>query len=244
MRVLITRPRDDAGRLAEALRPMGIEPLLEPLFRIDHPGGPKLDLDGVQALLVTSANGVRAFAARDDRRDLTVYAVGDASARAAAEVGFADVESASGDVEDLARLVRRRLDPAQGAVFHAAGTRVAGDLAGMVEEAGFTYRRAVLYEARAADGFSAATVQALKAGTVDGALFFSPRTATCFVDLVRKSGLAGACERIIAFCLSPAVAGKANALTWREICVAAQPDQAALLAAVFSRRGGARGSSR
>ena len=240
MRVLITRPRDDAERLAEALRPMGIEPLMEPLFQIDRTGGPKLDLDGVQALLVTSANGVRAFAARDDRRDLTVYAVGDASARAAAEVGFADVESASGDVAALARLVRRRLDPAQGAVFHAAGTRVAGDLAGMLEEAGFTYRRAVLYEARAADELSAATVQALKAGTVDGALFFSPRTAACFVDLVRKGGLAAACERIIAFCLSPAVAAKANALTWREICVAAQPDQAALLAAVFSRRGGAR----
>ena len=186
MRVLITRPRDDAERLAEALSPMGIEPLLEPLFHIDHTGGPKLDLDGVQALLVTSANGVRAFAARDRRRDLTVYAVGDASAQAAAEAGFADVESASGDVEDLAHLVRRRLDPARGAVFHAAGTTVAGDLAGMVEEAGFTYRRAVLYEARAADGFSAATVQALKAGTVDGALFFSPRTAACFVDLVRK----------------------------------------------------------
>ncbi len=109
------------------------------------------------------------------------------------------MESASGDVEALARLVRRRLDPARGAVFHAAGTRVAGDLAGMVEDAGFTYRRAVLYEARAADGFSAATVQVLKAGTVDGVLFFSPRTAQCFVDLVRKGGLAGACERIIAF---------------------------------------------
>jgi uroporphyrinogen-III synthase len=102
----------------------------------------------------------------------------------------------------------------------------------------------VLYEARAADGFSAATVQTLKAGTVDGVLFFSPRTAQCFVDLVRQGGLAGACGRIIAFCLSPAVAGKANALTWREICVAAHPDQAALLAAVLSRRGGARGPSR
>ncbi len=242
MRLLITRPRDDGERLAEILRGKGIEPLLEPLFRIDRMVGPTLDLDGVQALLVTSANGARAFAARDDRRTLPVYAVGDASARAAAEVGFADVESASGDVEALARLVRRRLDPARGAVFHAAGTRMAGDLAGMVEEAGFTYRRAVLYEAHAAEEFSTATVQALKAGTVDGALFFSPRTAACFVDLVGKGGLAGACERIIAFCLSPAVAAMANALTWRETCVAARPDQAALLAAVFSRRGGAQGT--
>ena len=51
-----------------------------------------LDLDGVQALIATSANGVRAFAARDPRRSLPVCAVGDATARAASDAGFADVE--------------------------------------------------------------------------------------------------------------------------------------------------------
>ena len=87
-RVMLTRPREDAHTLAEALAERGIVPVLEPLMTIEHIAGPALDLDGVQALLVTSANGVRAFANRDPRRHPPVVAVGDATARAAAEAGF------------------------------------------------------------------------------------------------------------------------------------------------------------
>src|SRR4051794_41252334 len=83
--------------------------------------GPPLDLEGVQALLCTSANGVRATAARTTRRDLPVLAVGDATARAARDVGFAHVESAGGDVEGLARLAARRLDSAARRLPPSAG---------------------------------------------------------------------------------------------------------------------------
>ena len=62
MRVLITRPEDDARPLAERLAARGIEALVEPLLIIVPVAGAELDLDGVQALLVTSANGARALA--------------------------------------------------------------------------------------------------------------------------------------------------------------------------------------
>ena len=89
MRVWITRPAEDAARLAEAIRAQGIEVLIEPLIRIVFADGPPLALAGAQALLATSANGVRAFARRGQQRDVLVLAVGDASARAAREEGFA-----------------------------------------------------------------------------------------------------------------------------------------------------------
>jgi len=83
MRVLITRPREDAAPLAARLAAKGIDSLIEPLLLIHLLPGAPLDLAGLQGLLVTSANGVRAFAARQPDRDIPVYAVGDASARAA-----------------------------------------------------------------------------------------------------------------------------------------------------------------
>ena len=57
MRLLITRPREDAEPLAEILRRRGIEVILEPLLEVTYDDGPGVDLDGVQALLVTSAAG-------------------------------------------------------------------------------------------------------------------------------------------------------------------------------------------
>src|SRR5690348_13331331 len=101
---LVTRPEADAQALAEALAARGVEPVIEPLLQIGFREGAAPDLAGAQALLFTSANGARACAAASPRRDLPVLAVGDATARAARELGYVRVESAGGDVEDLARL--------------------------------------------------------------------------------------------------------------------------------------------
>ena len=167
MRILVTRPRDDAEGFAEKLRARGHAVLIEPLLDIRHLPGVTVDLDGVQALLFTSANGVRAFAAASPRRDLGVLAVGDATAAAARAVGFNAVQSAGGNVEDLARLAIAVLRPANGALFHAAGSAIAGDLSGRLEAAGFSVRRAVLYRAETATALTAETRAALASGAVD-----------------------------------------------------------------------------
>ncbi len=232
MRLLVTRPREDAEALAGLLRERGIETLVEPLLEIEFTGAAGIDLLGVQALLATSANGVRALARSEGRRDLPLFAVGDATARAAAEAGFTAVVSAAGDVEDLARLVSRRLDADRGTLVHVAGTRIAGDLAGILEASGFTCRREVLYRARPASRLSPAAIGEMEAGTLDGGIFFSPRTAATFASLVGEGGLAEALGVMTAFCLSPAVAEKAGALPWRRLVVAERPDQESLLAAI------------
>ena len=103
-RLLVTRPAEDAGPLVAALKEIGAEATVEPLLAIVFHPGPPLDLQGVQALLVTSANGARAFARRNAERALRVLTVGEASARESRALGFATVESASGDVAALARL--------------------------------------------------------------------------------------------------------------------------------------------
>ena len=138
MKILVTRPRADAEDLAKLLQARGHEVVLEPLLDIAMLPGEAVPADGVQALLFTSANGVRALLARNDGnisalRNLAVYTVGDATARSAKEAGFGDVHSASGDVKSLAALVSARVRPAVGPLLHIAGSDVAGDLAGLLD---------------------------------------------------------------------------------------------------------------
>ncbi len=236
MRLLLTRPIEDAEPLAAALEELGHEAVFAPLMSITDvdvaAGGPDLDMDGAQALLITSANGIRAFARRTSRRDIAVYAVGDASARAAQDLGFAEVRSAAGDVDALAALVRDEVDPGAGALVHIAGTHIAGDLSGLLEAAGFDVHRQVLYRATAAEKLSPVTVDELKSGTLDGVLLFSPRTAGLFVKLAGGAGLEEACRPLVAFCLSQAVADNAGALPFHRVVVASEPNQQALLDAL------------
>lgn len=229
-RVLVTRPADDAASLLAALAERGIEASLAPLLTIRFIDGAALNLTGVQALLMTSANGVRALARRSRERGLPVLAVGDATARAARELQFTDVVSAAGDVDGLAELALERLDPDGGALLHPAGSKVAGDLAGRLAEAGFDYRREVLYRAETPDALPPAAAAGLHAGSFDGVLLYSPRTGASFRRLVADAGLADSLARVSAYCLSANVAAEVASLPWARVLTAGRPEQAALLA--------------
>lgn len=230
MRALVTRPLPEAEALARKLEARGIEAMIEPMLEIHFRGEAHgLDLEGVRALLVTSANGVRALARATVRREVPVFAVGEASARAAREAGFRSVESARGDAPALVELVARRLKPAGGRLLHASGAHLARDLAGPLRAKGFEVRRQVLYETRPARAFSPGLAKAFQEGAIDFVLFFSPRSASTFASLVRKADLAGGLRRVDAFFLSPAVAEAAGALAWRGVWIAPRPEEEALL---------------
>lgn len=236
MKAIVTRPREDAAALVSALAQRGVDALLAPMLTIRAaPDAARLlaeRLAGAQAVLFTSANGVRAFAAASPRRELPVLAVGDASAAAARMAGFRTVASAGGDVADLVELVTAHLSPQGGALLHAAGATLAGDLAGALAAHGFTVHRATLYEAIPAAALAPEVAAAMRRGEADLALFFSPRTATTFVRLAAAAGVGTACRAIVAVALSPAVAAALAALSWRAVRIASRPGQDDLLAAL------------
>src|SRR5207237_4563744 len=96
MRLLLTRPREDAQTLAKTLKLRGHHPVIAPLLQIRFTPGPEISLIGVQAVIATSANGVKAFAARSQNRDLPVFAVGPQTAETATQLGFPEVICAKG----------------------------------------------------------------------------------------------------------------------------------------------------
>ena len=232
LRALVTRPRADAESVAAALAARGILAIIEPLLEIHYRGEPTPDLAGIQAILCTSANGVRALARLTRERALPLFAVGEASAARARDEGFARVESAGGSLADLAGLVRDRLDPAAGRLLHIAGSVVAGDLVGALRAEGFAVDRTVLYEAHPAAGLSAASMRPLAAGIVDFALFFSPRTASIFVRLAERADVAEALGTVAAISISASADAALEPLRFRERHVAERPDQPSLLVAL------------
>ncbi len=236
MKALVTRPAEDAATVAAALTARGIEPMLAPMLRIEPEpsGAARLGgaLAGVQAVLFTSANGIRAFAHASKRFELPAYCVGEASAAAARIAGFRTVANAGGDVGDLAALVAARLAPGNGALLHAAGRDTAGDLVSALAAKGFTLRRVELYRAVAADAFAPDIEAALRRGEVAMALFFSPRTAETFVRLATAAGLAERSSNMTAVCLSRNVAAALSGLPWRAVATAHAPNLTALLAAL------------
>lgn len=229
MRVLVTRPRLDADTTVVELAARGHTHVVAPLFAVTFYTDKVVNLDGVQAILITSANGVRALTKVTDRREFPIMAVGTASASVARDSGFNNVISAGGDVEALAELVAALLSPTDGPLLHVAGSVIARGLAERLGATGFTLNRVVIYNAEPVKQIPSAMEDALRSGTLDAALFYSPRSAAQFVRLLKRAKLTDACGNMLAVALSQPVADKLTPVRFSEVRVAAKPDQTSLL---------------
>jgi uroporphyrinogen-III synthase len=209
MRLLVTRPEPDALKLRAALEELGHEATVEPLLQVSFENCDAVDFEGVQAVIATSRNALRALRshpARGVARALPLFAVGKATAEAARALGFGTVVTGAGTVHELVTHIVSVADPANGLLLHLAGDRLAGDLKGELEQQGFRVLQPVVYRTAAISSFSADTLEQLASGEIDGVILLSPRTATIYAALMAKHGLTSIARELVHFCLSEAVA--------------------------------------
>jgi len=230
MRILVTRPLEDGLEIARHLAARGHQALLAPLLEPRFHEGPLLEeagreLDNVQAVLATSANGIRALAPRTARRDLPVFAVGPQTAQEARKSGFSNVRSADGDANSLAQATMGWATQ-QGVLLHVCAQDAPGSLAQMLGEGGFTVRRCALYAIEPAPQLPAEARAVLQEGALDAVMFFSPRTARIFAALAHDLPTDG----LAALCISPATAQALGAIGFARVAVAQHPNQQAMLA--------------
>jgi len=233
VRLLLTRPEPDAQRSAAALRAQGHDVIVAPLLRIEPAADAQIGAGPWAAILITSANAAHAVVSHEcvtQLRALPVFAVGRRSAEAMAAAGFAEVTSANGNVNDLARLVAARLQPAAHLLYLAGADRSA-DLAGDLRTRGFVVETVVIYRAIAATCLPPAAALALASG-IDGVLHFSCRSAEAFVETARAAGVLESALRAAHFCLSAQVVEPLAKAGAADIRVAERPNEAALLALI------------
>ena len=214
--VWVTRARPGADRTAERLSALGFTPVVAPLLAI-RALPVHLDLTAVEALAFTSRNAVKVFAERSPLPSVPVFAVGDATAAAARQAGFADVRSAGGDLSALAALIRA--EAAGLSILHPCATEPAGDLAALVGDAARVAALAV-YEAQ--------VIATVGPHHWDAVLIHSPRAGRALAAGLGREQAKGR----LAVALSPAAAAPLERLPFAGIRVAAAPTEDALLAAL------------
>lgn len=122
-RILILRPQPGADATAARARALGLEARLVPLFAPEPVAWTPPEPENVDALLLTSAHAARLAGPGLARyRALPAYAVGQATARALEQAGFAGVVAGSADGSAIAARIaadgHRRL-------LHLAGATIA-----------------------------------------------------------------------------------------------------------------------
>lgn len=215
--VWITRAEPGASATARRVEALGWTGLVAPLLEARALSDVSIDLSDISAMAFTSAQGVRAFTALSDAR-LPAFTVGDATAEAARAAGFADVQSADGDVAALAALIARA---GPGPILHAGARHPAGDLVGDLAARGLPARAVALYDTVPVDPAPALA----RLPEISTVLVHSPKAATLLADLLTTHPT----PNLRLLTLSDAVAGPLRALENATIAVAPFPNEASLL---------------
>lgn len=231
MRVLVFRPLEDAERSAQTLRERGKDPVVAPLFQV-LPSGEKPPRGPFDALVLTSANAVPSLESlpKSWRDTVPAFCVGARTAETAGKLGFA-ADSARGGRAELLALILERLPKGQKLLF-VAGRDRHEDLPQQLRDAGHEVTIWTAYEAKAVEALPAPAADALRDGSADAALHYSPRSAQVFFDLAAKAGLTEQARSLPQLGLSAEVAAPLISAGSDTVLVAEHPEEAALFAAL------------
>ena len=231
MRFLVTRPVDEAERVAALLHARGHDVVLAPLLRIETIENADFGPGPWAGILLTSANALRALAPhrRNELSSLPVFAVGSRTAEAARTAGFSNIIAAEGNAADLAPLTAERLGHVRAPLLYLAGNDRARDLAGDFDTHNIPVQTVVVYRAVAASRLPPAARQTLQADSLDGVLHYSRRSAAIFLDCATADGLTEQARALTHYCLSVRVAEPLIAAGASDIGIASRPEDSALL---------------
>jgi len=206
--VLVLRPEPGASATVERARELGLNAIAVPLFEIEPVAWQIPDAAGFDGLLLTSANAVRYAGDRlQELRGLPIYAVGEATAKAARGAGLDVAATGDDGVDRLLGSIEANLN-----LLHLCGE-------GRREPA----------EARQkivpVPVYSAKAVEAPNLRIANGAvaLIHSPRAGRRFAELVRERGS-------VSIAAISSAAAEAVGNGWQAVETADRPTDDALLA--------------
>jgi uroporphyrinogen-III synthase len=215
--LLVLRPEPGASVTVAAARGMGLDAVAAPLFVVrpvtwTPPTAPP------PALLMTSAAAARhAGTAVAAYRGLPLYAVGEATARAARDAGFANITVGEGGIDAI---LARAVEDEVAGLLHLVGREHQPPAVVAIP-----IERRIVYAADAVDRLPEAARGILPRAV---ALLHSSRAAATFARLVDHAALP---RDLIDIAAISAAARASVGVGWRTEATAALPNDAALLAA-------------
>jgi uroporphyrinogen-III synthase len=232
--VWITRTRDGAERTAKAIAAFGFDTVIAPVMEA-VPAKAHIAPDSFDALVVTSGNAVTAFCEMCERRDMTVYCVGDRTCKIAADNGLDNAKSASGDVSALFDFICA--DAAKSTrLLYAAPHDPAAPLADWLKDQGYAVTQVTAYETRLVEP----EIKDTDFPRITHILIHSPRAGAAAAQALVRRARNAKPDSLIFICISEAAwqavhdeiekAGGENSIAGRVIRrISAFPDEASML---------------
>ena len=217
MHILLTRPLEDSAEMIFKFKSLGHQVSHLPLLIIDKVNYNDSNFLDSKAIIFTSANAVKFLNTRTIDKNLQCFCVGNATEKKAKSVGFQNIITAGGNVQNLKELILQNFDQKDGKIIYVCGEIISLDLDQQLLKEGYNIKKIVNYRTIDNENFNENFIKELKLNIPDIVYVYSQNSALSFLKFIKIYQMDRLWLDTNLMCIGEKTSSILNEIKWKKI---------------------------
>jgi uroporphyrinogen-III synthase len=217
MHILLTRPLEDCSEMILKLKSLGHQVSHLPLLNINKANYEEIDFSEYGGIIFTSANAVKFLDLKNIDKKTFCFCVGGATEKKVRSVGFQNVITADGNVENLKELILQNFNQKDGKLVYVSGDIVSADLEQQLLKEGYYIKRIINYRTSHNEKFDEDFVKELKLKIPDIVYIYSQNSALSFLNFIKITQSERHWMNTNLMCIGEKTSSILNEIKWKKI---------------------------
>ncbi len=217
MHILLTRPLEDCSEMILKFRSLGHQVSHLPLINVEPLKYEEIKFSDYKSIIFTSTNAIKFLDFKRIDKKLLCFCVGSATEKKARSVGFQNVISAEGNVNNLKELILQNFDPKDGKLIYVSGEIISFDLDQQLLKQGYSIQRIVNYKTNHNKKFDENFVKELKLKIPDMVYIYSQNSASSFLSFIKIYQFESLWMNTNLMCIGEKTSSILNEIKWKKI---------------------------
>ena len=217
MHILLTRPLEDCTEMIVKFKSLGNQVSHLPLLRIEKVNYEQINFLNFKGIIFTSANAVKFLDLKNIDKNLLCFCVGSATEKKARSVGFQNVITAEGNVENLKELVLQNFNQKDGTLIYISGETISVDLDQQLLKEGYNIKRVINYKTIHNQNFDDEFVNQLKLNMPDMVYVYSQNSALSLLNFIKVHKSESLWMNTNLMCIGEKTSSILNEIKWKKI---------------------------
>ena len=217
MHILLTRPLEDCSEMIVRFKSLGHQVSHLPLLNVKGINFGEINFSEFKGIIFTSANAVKHLDTKKIDKKILCFCVGDATEKKTRNLGFQNVISASGSVQNLRELILQNFDKKKGKLIYFSGEIISANLDQQLINEGYSVKRVINYRTNHIEKFDKKFVDDLRLNIPEIVYIYSQNSASSFLNFIKVHQLDGEWMNANLMCIGEKTSSILNEIKWKKI---------------------------
>ena len=229
MHILLTRPLEDIQELILKFQGLGHIVSHMPVIKIEKVNYKSINFSEFNGIIFTSSNAIKHLDTKLIDKNKICFCVGSATEKKARNVGFQNVISTDGNVNNLKELILQNFNRSSGKLLYISGEVITNDLDQDLISNGYDVKRIINYTAKPIENLDEKFIEKLKLKMPEIVYIYSQNSALSFLRLVKSYNLSDFWMDTNLMCISEKTSSILNEIKWKKIFIFSPGEEEFLL---------------